>query len=250
MSQYKAIVQAVKNELKKQGKTYFDLARELKLSESTVKRMFALNAISLERLDQICLVLGMEIIELVQSIERDKKRIEQLSHEQEKELASNTKLLLVALSLLNMCSYAEILETYDISEFESIKLMAKLDRMQIIELLPGNRVKLKISRNFSWRPNGPIQKFYEKSVKAEYFDCQFNGLGEMQLFVTGMLSKQSNSELIKKMRKLAEEFNSNHDEDSSLRLEDRFGTSMVLAIRPWELKAFNDLRRPDKGKVF
>ena len=250
VSQHKAIVQTVKNELKKQGKTYQDLARELKLSESTVKRMFALNAISLERLDQICSVLEMEITELVQSMEQDKKPIEQLSSEQEKILVSDTKLLLVAISLLNKCSYSEILESYDISEFESIQLMAKLDRMQIIELLPGNRVRIKISRNFSWRPNGPIQKFYDKSVKAEYFDCQFNNLGELQLFVPGMLSKKSNAALINKIRKLAEEFNTFHDDDSSLPLADRYGTSMVLAIRPWEFNAFESLRKPGNQKSF
>lgn len=250
MSQHKAIIQAVKNELKKKGKTYLDLARDLQLSESTVKRMFALNAISLERLDQICSVLEMEITELLQSMEQEKMRIELLSAEQEKELVSDTKLLLVAISLLNKCSYSEILENYDISEFESIQLMARLDRMQIIDLLPGNRVKLKISRNFSWRPNGPIQKFFEKSVKTEYFDCLFNNSGELQLFVSGMLSKKSNTELINKIKKLAADFNTHHDDDISLPLADRFGTSMVLAIRPWELNAFEALRRPGREKFF
>lgn len=250
MPQHKAIVQAVKNELKRRGKTYRDLALGLGLSQSTVKRMFALNAFSLERLDQICGFLEMEITELVHSIEQDKKRIERLSADQEKELVSDTKLLLVAISLLNKLSYSEILEIYDISEFESIQLMAKLDRMQIIELLPDNRVRLKISRNFSWRPDGPIQKFYEKSVKAEYFDCQFNAAGELQLFVSGMISRKSNSELIDKIGKLVKEFNSFHDDDSGLLLSDRFGTSMVLAIRPWEFKAFDDLRRPGQEKLF
>ena len=250
MHQHKAIVQAAKNELKRQGKTYQDLALGLNLSESTVKRMFALNAINLERLDQVCDFLEMEITELVSSIERDKKRIERLSVEQENELVSNTKLLLVAISLLNKLSYSEILEIYDISEFESIQLMAKLDQMQIIELLPGNRVKLKISRSFSWRPAGPIQKFFEKSVKAEYFDCPFNASGELQIFVHGMLSRKSNAELIEKIRKLAEEFNSLHDDDSGLPLPDRFGNSMVLAIRPWELKAFDNLRNPGQEKSF
>lgn len=250
MQQHKAIVQAVKNELKRRGETYQDLAQGLALSESTVKRMFALNAFSLERLDQICDFLEMEITELVKSIEQDERRIEQLSVEQEKELVSDTKLLLVAISLLNKLSYSEILEIYDISEFESIQLMARLDRMQIIDLLPGNRVKLKISRNFSWRSGGPIQGFFEKSVKAEYFDCSFNDPGELQIFLHGMLSRKSNSELIDKIRKLAEEFYALHNDDSGLPLSERFGNSMVLSLRPWELEAFENLRRPGQEKSF
>ena len=243
MPQHRAILQTVKAELKKLGITYQDLACQLQLSESTVKRMFALNAVSLERLDQICAVMNMEISEIVQSMEQQAKRIEQLSLEQEKELVSDTRMLLIAISLLNKWSYAEILETYDISEFESTRLMARLDRMQIIDLLPGNRVKLRISQNFSWRPDGPIQKFFENSVKTEYFDCKFNKQGELQLFVTGMLSKKSNAELIARLQKLATEFYALHEDDSSLSRADRAGTSMVLAIRPWEFKAFKALRK-------
>ena len=199
VSQHKVIVRALKHELKKQGKTYLDLARDLELSESTVKRMFALHSLSLERLGQICTFLEMEISELVQSIDDNTRRIEQLSLEQEKELVSDTRLLLVAISLLNRLSYSQILQTYEISEFESVQLMAKLDRMQIIDLLAGNRVKLRISRNFSWRPGGPIQKFFENSLKAEYFDSRFDQPGELQRFVFGMLSRRANAELKAKL---------------------------------------------------
>ena len=65
-----------------------------------------------------------------------------------------------------------------------------------------------------------------------------------------MISRKSNSELIDKIRKLAEEFYSFHEDDSDLPLPDRFGTSMVIAIRPWEFKAFDDLRRPGQEKSF
>ena len=128
--------------------------------------------------------------------------------------------------------------------------MAKLDRMQIIDLLAGNRVKLRISRNFSWRPGGPIQKFFENSLKAEYFDSRFDQPGELQRFVFGMLSRQANAELMGKIAKLVEEFDSLHDDGIKQPLQERFGTSMVVAIRPWEPSVFNALRRPGEEKSF
>ena len=33
--------------------------------------------------------------------------------------------------------------------------------MKIIELQPGNRVKMLVAPNFDWIPNGPIQQFFE-----------------------------------------------------------------------------------------
>lgn len=79
-----------------------------------------------------------------------------LSLAQEKELVSDIKLLLMAHFLINGLLFSEVISDYDISESEGVQLLAKLDRMRIIELLPGNRVKMMISKNFQWIDNGPI----------------------------------------------------------------------------------------------
>ena len=50
--------------------------------------------------------------------------------------------------------------------------------------------------------------------------------------------------------KLAMEFNTLHREDEHLPLEQRFGSSLVLAMRPWEPKIFADVRRKPNAKVF
>ncbi len=65
----------------------------------------------------------------------------------------------MAYFLLNKYEFAEIIETYEITETEGIRLLARLDRTKIIELPSGNRVKLLVSTNFKWVRNGPIQRF-------------------------------------------------------------------------------------------
>ncbi len=174
----------------------------------------------------------------------------QLSLDQEKELVSDIKLLLMAVLLMNKLQLAEILDIYDISEPEGIKLLARLDRMQMIELQPGNRVKLMISQNFEWIPGGPIQRFFEDRVQLEFLNSSFNGAGEFRVFVSGMISRNANSELIKKIHQLAQEMNDMNQESESLPLEQRFGTSLMMAIRPWEINVFEDLRRSRDTRVF
>ena len=68
--------------------------------------------------------------------------------------------------------------------------------------------------------------------------------------MTGMLSQHANNDIIKRMEKLAMEFNTLHREDEHLPLEQRFGSSLVLAMRPWEPKIFADVRRKPNTKVF
>jgi len=40
------------------------------------------------------------------------------------------------------------------------------------------------------------------------------------------------------------------EENESLPLEQRFGTSLMLAIRPWEIKVFADLRRTPDTRIY
>ncbi len=250
MSQTRPLIDTLKRELRKQRITYRDVSRALELSETSVKRLFSEEAFSLKRLEKVCALLHLDLSDLVHLMEKNIELTTQLTLEQEKELVSDIKLLLVALLLVLKLEFGEIVEMYDISETEGIRLLAHLDRMKLIELQPGNRVKLMISPNFSWIPNGPIQKFFESKVQLEFLNSSFNGPGELRVFVSAMLSRSDNAEMIRKIQHLANEMNEMNIESSSLPLEQRFGTSLLLAIRPWQIKAFEVLRRQPDDQVF
>ena len=47
------------------GKTYTDVARRLGLSEAGVKRLFHLQSVSLQRLEAVCDLAGLQISDLV-----------------------------------------------------------------------------------------------------------------------------------------------------------------------------------------
>ena len=85
MAQTAAIVSALKNALKEQGITYQQVAEALDLSEASVKRLFSERQFSLQRLDQICSLLGLEISDLVRRLDQA-QRIDALTAEQEQEL--------------------------------------------------------------------------------------------------------------------------------------------------------------------
>lgn len=250
MRQTTALLDAVKAEMRRQGQTYAAAAQTLGLSEASIKRLFSEKSFSLARLEALCQWLGMELADLVQLMESRQQRVTQLTEDQESELVSDIRLLLMAHSLLNRWTFTEIIDTYTISEPQGIQLLARLDRMGIIQLLPGNRVKLMISRHFHWLPDGPIQRFFEKHVQAEFFRSRFSGAGESRIFLSGMLSRRSNEEILQRLEKLAAAFNNLHREDESRPLEERFGTSLVLAVRPWEAKVFDELRRKPNTKTF
>ena len=250
MPQTKLIIDTLKQELRKQGITYKQVAHTLKLSEASVKRLFSEKSFTLSRLEQVCGVLNLEIADLVHQMEKNIDLTTQLSMDQERELVADIKLLLMAHFLMSKLTFLDIIRIYDISETEGIQLLAKLDRIKIIELQPGNRVKLMISKNFELIPNGPIQRFYEQKVQSEFFNSTFGGHGEYRVFVSGMFSRPANAELIKKIKHLAYDANELKSESDSLPLDEKFGCSLIMAVRPWEVKLFDQLRRVPNDKHF
>ncbi len=249
MAQTEALIDTLKQALKTHHLTYAEVARRLEMSEANVKRMFAAKRFTLERLEEVCQLMQMELCDLFQIYEESRTRITQLTLEQEQELVSDEKLLLVAVSVRNRLSFDDIINNFQISQTECIRHLAKLDKLKIIDLLPNNRIKLRIDENFRWLANGPIETYYEKQIQAQFLKSRFKGELEQRLFLFGLLGDASVQILMNKMKILAREFTEMHRQDINLPFNKRHNIGFMLALRPWELEAFRPLLRAKKEKV-
>jgi transcriptional regulator with XRE-family HTH domain len=237
------LVDALKRLLKGKGITYVFVARQLGISEASVKRMFSRRDFTLQRLEDVCRIAGIEFADLAQAVTTENTGIAHLTVEQEEEIVSDPMLVLVALCAVGNWTIEQIMESYDLTLAECVGCLTRLDRRRIIELQPGNRIRPLISRTFSWLPDGPIQRYFRSRVEAEYLESKFDRPEELFLFVSGMLSRQSTGDLIVRLRRTAREFAELHRDDVALPMSERHGTSLLLAIRPWEPRAFRALRR-------
>jgi hypothetical protein len=237
------LVEALKRMLKAKGLTYADVASAIALSEASVKRMFARGDFTLQRLEEICHFARIDIVELAAAAGEDSPGVAQLSIEQEEEIVSDPKLMLVAWCAVNNWTFDDIVGTYALSDAECIGCLARLDRIRVIELLPGNRIRPLVSRTFSWRLDGPFQRYFRARIEAEYLASKFDRADELFLFASGMLSHASATELVGELRRVARDFAQRHRADLALPLAQRFGTSLLVAMRPFELAQFTRLRR-------
>jgi transcriptional regulator with XRE-family HTH domain len=250
MSQITTLLKTLKQELKASGMTYADVASRLGLSESSVKRIFSESRLSLARLEALCQLVDMDLTDLVRKMGSERKRIPMLTKEQEREVVADPKLLLVVICVLNHWTFEDIIETYRVSEHECVRLLARLDRLGFIELQPLNRYRLSVAGDFQWIPDGPIQRFFRREVQPGFMQSTFTGPGEKLVFRNGMLSRASNATLLQRVDRLVAGFSELHAEDAGLPLEDRFGSSLLIAFRPWEFSYFRELRRESERKVF
>lgn len=249
MAQVTALVEALKATLKASGITYARVAEALDLSESSVKRKFSREDFSVAEVDRICGLCALDISTLVQLMEQRHDRLQRLTTDQEREIADDLALLLVTVCVLNRWSFDDILSFYVFSEHELVQMLARLDRLRVIELQPGNRIKLLVAPNFGWLPGGPIQQRFLKTIQKDFFAANFDREEHCLIVLNGMLSDESNSEFRRKMQRLAREFDQLNREDSGLPFPDRHGYTAILALRDWRYAGFASLRSDDKRRT-
>jgi len=233
----------LKNELKFKSMTYLDVANHLGLTEASVKRMFSQEDISLRRLDSICQMLEIDLSHLTRTNDTDTRALIVLTEVQEMEIVADERQLAVSFLVLNGWTYDELLKYFDFDEPELIQRLAKLDRLKLIELLPKNRIKLRVAPNLIWLKNGPIQKFFVAHFQSPFMENHFNKENEFLRFLSGMYSPLTCSMILKKLNDLAAEIDQLNQQDRNLTFEERVPFGVLLAIRPWHAKFFENMRR-------
>jgi len=237
------LVLALKNELKSARMTYADLARSLNMAESSVKRMLAKGDMPLSRVDAICRALKLDFAELARRVADAQPLLKELTHEQEKAVVKDKKLLLVAINVLSQWTLEQITGAYRITEAECIVCFAQLDRIGIIELRPMNRYRLKLAKTFRWRPHGPFMEFFRDNVVLDYYRGGFDGPAEALMLVHGTISRALAPSFRERLQRVAQDFAQQHQTDQKIAEKDREGYTLVLGMRNWEFEAFTRLRR-------
>jgi len=226
---------AIKQALKARGHTYAWLAAKLALSESSVKRLLSRGGISLERLDAICEALELETDDLLELARIQDDGSRELTFEQEQALAENAALLVVFYMLLNGWTTERVAKDCSLGEAELTRILTRLDRLKLIVLLPGNRFRLRVTKDHVWRPNGPLRRRYRAQALRDFVTSPFSGDGEHLRFEVGLLGQSGLAQLKKRIDRLVQEFNQLTDLDARVPPHvAKRQITLVLAFRPWD----------------
>jgi DNA-binding Xre family transcriptional regulator len=243
MSTTTDLVTVLKKELKAANMTYLDLGLELGMAESSVKRMLSKGDMPLSRVDAICRALKIDFADLARSVADAQPMLVRLSREQESMVVADKKLLVVAICVMSQWTMEQILSSYKITETECIASMAQLDRIGIIELRPLNRYRLRLAKAFRWLPHGPVMDYFRENALLDYFSGGFNGPAEGLVLVHGSVSRSVAPAFMERLQSVAQDFAQQHLADQKMKVTDREGYTLLLAMRSWEFEALAKFRR-------
>ena len=242
MPQPSPIVQELKRVLKERELTYADVAHGLGLSVASVKRLFSTGAFSLKRIEEICQLAKLELSELAERARNRATSTTKLSLAQEKEVVADPRLFLITWLVLNRTPFEHIVREYDLPERDVVRYLIRLDRLRIIDLLPGNRVKLLVDRHFTWRADGPVQAYLFEKLLREFFAARFENPADEFYFHGGTVSEAAFAQLKRAVRHAAAECVEIIERDRGTPAK-RGGAAFVVALRPWTYSGFSRFLR-------
>lgn len=243
MTQTARLIATLKKCLKAKGMTYRQLGNALSLSEASIKRLFSEQTFSIRRLEEICDILNFSLYDLAKLSADAETGPSTLSVDQEAALAENPKRLVFFYLLLSGRNPESICADYDVSPEESLRFLLDLDRLDLIELHPGNKVRPRTHKNIQWRKDGPIRTRYESAIIRELLDAPFDPQEHRLRFETGKLSDGSQSVMAKKIDRLIREYVEMTEIDQALPQEKSHNTGLLIAFRPWVFSLIDAFRR-------
>lgn len=237
------IFDSLRSHIKARHLTYRHIAQDLGVSETTVKRLFLQQDCTLERLEEICELLQIDLRELIKSSPRPRKFIQQLNRQQEELLAQNHKLLMVAVCAMSLWTFDDMAQHLHIPNTEIEGLLRQLDKMGFLDLMPHNRYRLRVAREFSWIVDGPIMRMV-KSMAGDYFNHLFEGEGEILKIINVRISRHAAHRLRARLEQITQEYADQVAIDANLPLHERPPLSICIAARRWVPEQMQALMGP------
>jgi transcriptional regulator with XRE-family HTH domain len=208
-TEYAIATGSLKRALKRQGVTYKELARRLGLSESGVKKILSAEDGSFQRVARICAELGLTMSELLAG--QDESMLElAYSAAQQAYLVSEPRALRLYWALVyERRPLAEAQKAAGLPAKELFSVLRKLDRLGLLELLPGDRLRVPAVRQIRWVGGGPlVEKLYREWSAGFLRAVATPEAREGELFLIRYFraSRKTADELMAALRDLETEF--------------------------------------------
>lgn len=156
----KMLFEALKRGLKAKNITYGDLARRMKLSEPTIKRIFQEKDCKFGRLIEICEAAGIEIEHLIGSMNRAPDQGTKVTLDVQRRLAQNQSLFFVFILILEKFTPESIMRIHGLSEASMFLYLRDLEKLGLLQIGRGLNFRLLVEQPVQWDFDGPLHQTF------------------------------------------------------------------------------------------
>lgn len=229
-----ALLAELRAELKSRSIRVADLAGMLGVAEPTVWRWLRGEGLALDRLDQICGVLDLDLRDLVARSEPRQEDAFTLA--QERVLAADRGLALVFFAILHGAQPRDLEGEFALPRDRLDRHLERLQRLGLVESRGGGRVRSKVRRSVRWRRGGPLSVAFEQTVKPLFLSMDFGS--REALYVSDMvaLSEGGRARVQALFEAVRDDIHTIVEQERSARLPGRSWTGLLMLSRPFDAR--------------
>ncbi len=226
-----SLLAALRLHLRQGGWTAKRLAAHFAIGEATAKRWLAGKGLTLDRLAELAELCGLSLADLTREAEHPATGLAQeLTLAQERALSSDIFLSFLFMTVLGGNSPAEIAADFAVPAPVLELSLARLERLALIDRLPGGRVRPRIDRTIVWRKS-PMRALFNERMKRQFLTMDF--AAEDAVFVSEVvkLSPRGAAELAEMLEQLRRDCQALAERDRDHSLLPRKWYGMLGALR-------------------
>jgi transcriptional regulator with XRE-family HTH domain len=233
--QVAVLINTLKQLFRARGLRYRDIAASLSVTDRTVKRWFSGHGLTMQVAEDLCGLLQMTFLELCELAKHDlDQRPEELSREQEQLLFADLQLALVFMLLSRGWLPAEIQTECHLPEALIISHLVRLEKLRLIDLMPGNKVRLLYGRNIKWRSGGEAGRAFGRGLRQLFVTMDFTKADAVWAAQVMNLSTESLHELRGKFAAMAIELQQTADAERVRSPMKGTWHAILFAAQPFE----------------
>ncbi len=240
-SQLDVMMDVLRELFRQHGLRFSDVARELGVTERTVTRWFSAESVETAVLQQMCELVGIDFFALCEIAgKRFERRPTRHTIKQEQALADSPLLNYLFAQICKGWTAKELRDDIDIPEPVLIDHLLQLDKIGLIELLPGNEIRLKTSRDMRLIPNGPYARRLNQWLTDTFDKPDVDQENSIWVCDFMKLTPGSREHLERKFRALMHEAQELSDADRRAHDDGREWYGVVLVAKPQDIRPFSE----------
>jgi transcriptional regulator with XRE-family HTH domain len=226
------VLETLKQLLKAQGVTYPELARAMGVSLSSVKRLFAADDFSAERVERVCRHLHLSFFELMRLVEQKSRHEESvLTHKQEAAFVADPRLFFFFLSIAKRTPVSRLESRFKLTRAQVLQYLGRLARLGLVELREGVQFRLKAAPHITWSRGGPIDRWLYEMGRKVFASSRFDQKNEFFRFYIVKFTDESYFQFRARLESLAQEI-LEKSLDLDLMSADAKRTAVLIAFKP------------------
>lgn len=238
-----AILALLRRHLRREGWTARRIAAEFAIGEATAKRWLAGKGLTLERLERLAALTGLTLVDLAREAEHPPTQLAQeLTLAQEKALSSDSLLSFLFMTILGGTEPEDIVRDFAVPADFIDTLLARLERLALIDRLPGGRVRSRVDRTIVWR-KGPMRALFETHMKPQFLAMDFAAEDSVYASEVVKLSVRGAAELGEAIEAFRREVQALAERDRAESLLPRRWHAMLCAMRTLDMSGLEGAGR-------